>query len=323
MLSAEESMATGRGCPCCGGEEAFHWIQVPDRVEPGRDIYDLLRCPRCLHTWLGNRPAPEDMGYYYGPNYHRAVSHAGETSPRRWERQLAKIAQYKTGGAVLDIGCSSGGFLGHLKSGPWKLYGIEADVPTAERARTLTGAEVFAGDVLAADFPANSFDVVTCSDVLEHLYEPAEVLRRVHRWLKPGGIFYVLVPNILSWESRAFGTYWYGLDLPRHLHHFSAKSLAGLANSVGLRKRWLVTPAGSYVEHSTLMLVDGLARKVNPKRKPLDLSPQRGIAWRALRKGFRITLEAMYAKLAASCGASPSIQAVFQKDAGSAAAQAD
>ena len=84
-------------------------------------------------------------------------------------------------------------------------------------------------------FRRESFDVITCFDVLEHLYEPRQVMARVGEWLKPGGIFYVLVPNVDSAEARVFGSYWHGLELPRHLFHYSPASLKFLAESAGLR----------------------------------------------------------------------------------------
>ncbi len=74
---------------------------------------------------------------------------------------------------------------------------------TAERARATTGADVFVGDVVAAPFLRESFDVITCFDVLEHVYSPREFLAKVLEWLKPGGIFYAMMPNIDSWEARA------------------------------------------------------------------------------------------------------------------------
>ena len=70
----------------------------------------------------------------------------------------------------------------------------------------------------------------------EHLYEPRQVMARVGEWLKPGGIFYVLVPNVDSAEARLFGSYWHGLELPRHLFHYSPASLKFLAESAGLRE---------------------------------------------------------------------------------------
>jgi len=288
-------------------------MRVSDRSQDGTDVYELLRCPSCSHTWLGNPPAPEELGEFYGPDYHQAVGSTGEAGLKRWSRQLKVIAEFKSGGSILDIGCSSGGLLACLKDGPWRLHGIEASKSTAERARALTGAEIFAGDVADADFPPNSFDLITCSDVLEHLYNPRDVLRSVSKWLKPGGIFYVFVPNIMSWEARLFRGSWYGLDLPRHLHHFSARSLAHLASSAGLSQLQLVTPPGCYVEQSTAMLVDHLARKAGLNRPPLNLSARPNIAWRVVRKGLRLTVELLYSRVASACDAAPSLQAVYQK----------
>jgi SAM-dependent methyltransferase len=314
MISGvDERTILSKGCPCCGEPNSARWMRVPERSQSGTGYYDLVRCPSCLHVWLDNSPLPEEMSYYYGTNYHRAIGQAGEASAKRWKPQLQVISKYKTGGCILDIGCSSGGFLGLLKGGPWKLYGIEPSLPTAERARAMTGADVFAGNVEDAIFPPNSFDVITCSDVLEHLYEPREVFRSVASWLKPGGIFYVFVPNIKSWEARIFRSYWFGLDLPRHLHHYSAESLTGLAMSVGLRQVRMVTPPGRYVEHSAWILLDDLARRVGVSWTPSDLTAEPGIAWKVLRKAQRLSVGALYSAIASCCGAAPSLQGVFQK----------
>jgi len=220
-------------CPCCGRRNFRHWMSVPDLFFGGASNHDLLRCPACSHGWLGNPPKPEESSRYYDLRFHSAVARAGETSPSRWRFHLRVISEYKAGGPVLDVGCSSGAFLGYLRGRPWKLHGIEASQMAAERARARTGAEVFLGDVLEANLPLDKFDVITCMDVLEHLYEPRDVLQNIRKWLKPGGIFYVFVPNITSWETRIFRSHWYGLYLPRHVHHFSTKSLAEFATSVG------------------------------------------------------------------------------------------
>lgn len=310
-----EALRIGR-CPCCGGDRSTQLMSVPDRSQRGASSYALLQCPSCLHIWLGNRPTPEEMSQYYGATYHRDIGHSGETSPKRWAQHVQVLSKYKIGGSVLDIGCSSGGFLGYLRGGPWKLHGIEASQHAAERARARTGADVFAGDVLNAKFPPDSFDVITCMDVLEHVYEPREVLRNVCNWLKPGGMFYVFVPNIMSWEARIFRSYWYGLDLPRHVHHFTAQSLAELTRSVGLRQVSLATPAGCYLEESTWILCDDLARRAGLWWPSWDWIAKPGIAWRIVRKGLRLSVEALYSVVASRFGAAASLQAVFEKDAG-------
>jgi 2-polyprenyl-3-methyl-5-hydroxy-6-metoxy-1,4-benzoquinol methylase len=313
MSRVDGSSIRNPACPCCGGSSPLPWMKVEGQSQYGPTSYDLLRCASCQHTWLDNRPTVEEMTYYYSPSYHRVVGHAGETSPKRWERQCRVILKYKSGGNILDIGCSSGGFLASLRKGPWKLYGIELSAPTAERARAITGGDIFAGDVVDATFPHESFDVITCSDVMEHFYDPQEVFRRIYSWLKPGGIVYIFVPNIMSWEARIFRSHWFGLDLPRHLHHYSANSLSRFADTTGLRKVRMVTPPGCYLEESTFILLDALARRSGFRQTAMDVTAEAGIIRKVLRKGLRLSLEALYSKVASYCGAAPSLQAVFQK----------
>jgi len=71
-------------------------------------------------------------------------------------------------------------------------------VESAQRAQAESGAIAFVGDILDATFRPASFDVITRFHVFEHIYKPCVVLSKVFEWLKPGGIFYVLVPNINS-----------------------------------------------------------------------------------------------------------------------------
>src|SRR5208337_2096892 len=227
-------------CPVCGYTGAWEWLKAPDRFHGRRQLYTLVRCSNCALVWLSPPPRPEEMGEHYTDAYHQLISGAGETATYRWQDRRAALIQYRQGGSLLDLGCSSGSFLEFIKGEPWKLYGIEMSADCAKVAGEKSGAQVFVGDIVEAPFPPESFDVITCFDVLEHLYEPRQVMARVKEWLKPGGIFYVLVPNIDSAEARVFGSYWCGLELPRHLFYYSPASLRYLANSVGLREISLV-----------------------------------------------------------------------------------
>lgn len=63
-------------------------------------------------------------------------------------------------------------------------------------------------DVLAdaanLPFGNNIFDVVICSELLEHLYDPERVLREVMRVLKPNGIFLITVPFLVPYHADPF-----------------------------------------------------------------------------------------------------------------------
>ena len=206
-------------------------------------MYGLIRCAQCTCVWLLHPPALEEMSVHYSDDYHKAIVKAGEASAaNRWRHQHDLIARYKQGGTILDIGCSSGGFLSTMDKGKWELYGIEIAPEVAENARLATGAQIFTGEAMEAPFQPNSFDVITTFDVSEHVYEPRRFLSKVMEWLRPGGIYYVALPNIDSWESHIFGSYWYGLELPRHLFHFSPRSLSSVCSPWDSSKNYSKLP---------------------------------------------------------------------------------
>jgi 2-polyprenyl-3-methyl-5-hydroxy-6-metoxy-1,4-benzoquinol methylase len=103
---------------------------------------------------------------------------------------------------VLDLGCFCGG------SGRWlkqrfpdcEVIGIEmldkaAAVAAQAYDRVITGALEHV-DFAAEGLTAGSFDAIIAADVLEHIYNPWQVLQRVNPLLAPGGAIYVSLPNV-------------------------------------------------------------------------------------------------------------------------------
>jgi SAM-dependent methyltransferase len=310
----KEPTQSGPACPLCGNHEVSDLLRAPDRFHGRRELYRLASCSSCGSVWLASPPPPEEMGFHYGEEYHQAIMAAGEGSPfKRWRRQRERILRQKQSGAILDLGCSSGGFLKTMKGESWKLFGIEMEASTAEKARQATGAEVFVGDIVDAPFPAESFDVITCFDVLEHIYDPHQFLGKVWKWLKPGGIYFAMLPNIDCWEMRILGTYWYGLELPRHLFHFSPRSLRYIMKPFGFQEVELATPRISYLERSAGYVGSAILEKMGFSPEPQSRPRQPGIPERALRKAMRLTLVASFAQLASIAGSGPTIEAIFRK----------
>jgi 2-polyprenyl-3-methyl-5-hydroxy-6-metoxy-1,4-benzoquinol methylase len=299
-------------CPACGRSETVSWMRAPDRFHGEHEFYELVRCRACSLVWLGNAPAPDQIGKHYGVDYDRAIA-AGGSDPDHWSERRDILARYKTGGRILDLGCSAGGFLKSLDRSSWNLHGIEMSPAVARHAEATTGAKVFVGDVLDAPFSQNSFDAITCFHVFEHLYQPREVLARVEKWLKPGGIFFTMMPNIDSAGFGIFKSYWYALELPRHLYHFSPVSLSRLAQSVGLKELSLTTHRELFVENSVRYIVDDLYRSLGFPREPLARLPRRSFARRAVRKAVRLTILPVFSAAAALAGDGESIHAVFAK----------
>ncbi|HVN94215.1 MAG TPA: class I SAM-dependent methyltransferase [Terracidiphilus sp.] len=311
QLSAVAQVSTAQ-CIGCSNEQPEPFLAAPDRFHGRKHTYQLMRCPSCSLVWLKDPPAPESMGEHYGPDYDRWVAAAGD-APERWSGRVKTIARYRTGGTLLDLGCSSGGFLQAMKSPHWNLYGIEMSDVVARYAESVSGAKVFVGDILEAPFAPASFDVITCFHVFEHLYQPLAVLKKVAEWLKPGGIFYFMVPNIDSAGERIFRSYWYALELPRHLFHFSPRSLQKLAERSGLEQVSLEMHREIFFEKSIRYYLDDKLEHAGFSRAPLAKDRTPGILIRVVRKGFRLTILPVLGWIAALAGDGESIHAVLRK----------
>jgi SAM-dependent methyltransferase len=301
-------------CPICGQRGAQEWLRAPDRLHGRQEQYTLVRCPACSLVWLSHPPKPAEMHLHYTDAYHRLISTGGQNSPERWRDRKAALTQCKQSGTLLDLGCSSGSFLAFMRCESWKLYGVEMSAEGARTAEEQSKAQVFVGSILDAPFPRESFDVITCFDVLEHLYEPKQVMARVGEWLKPGGIFYVLVPNADSAEARVFGSYWHGLELPRHLFHYSPASLKFLAESAGLQEVSLKTRRNPAVGTSLRYVWDDVFDAVGIRRTPAAYRGEASLPWRAARKLVRMTVLRALLAMAPLVGGGESIHAIFRKE---------
>jgi len=85
----------------------------------------------------------------------------------------------------------------------------------------------------SAGFSREQFDLVTMWHVLEHVGYPLDTLARLRSWLRDDGLLAVCVPNIQSLQAQLFGRFWFHLDVPRHLVHFSPTTLQVVLGRAG------------------------------------------------------------------------------------------
>ena len=119
--------------------------------------------------------------------------------------------------AVLDVGCAVGFGTTILAEEAGAVRGLDAHAGVIEYAREHYGrpnVEYVAGDCLDYDCPAQSLDLVTAFEVIEHLEAPERFLEKCVQWLKPGGRLVLSTPNKLvhqllgiEWEfhEREYG----------------------------------------------------------------------------------------------------------------------
>lgn len=137
-------------------------------------------------------------------------------------------------GRLMDVGCGSGKFLQIGQQLGWDCFGLELDPEAVKTARQL-GLNVEEGSYeKLADYSAY-FDCIVCSHVLEHVYQPIDLLQRLYGALRPGGTLLLSAPNSMSDASSFFGPYWRGLEAPRHLAIPAAPFLRDYLRGIGFR----------------------------------------------------------------------------------------
>jgi methionine biosynthesis protein MetW len=139
------------------------------------------------------------------------------------------------GARVLDVGCASGHLaVALVAERACTVVGLEVDAAAAAEART-RGIEVREADVEREGLDAHGFDAVVFGDVLEHLRDPAGVLRQA----RAAPLAVVSLPNIAHWTARRallrgrFPQEDFGLFDRTHVRFFTRATAHALAREAG------------------------------------------------------------------------------------------
>lgn len=235
-------------CPLCGSTGAPVVLEAPDATPAGgRGLwFAVVRCDGCGLSYTNPRPNPATIGRFYPPDYrpHRRPRKMGEPRAARplLSRLLGRPCNERRGtlpwhgrGRLLDFGCGGGGFLKRMADQGWQVIGLDAAVGAVRQVQEELGLKALVGSLPHPELLPCSFDVVTMWHSLEHVHRPLAILREAYQLLVPGGKLVVAAPNIEGLPCRWFGPNWFGLDLPRHLTHFTPRTLDLMLRTAGFR----------------------------------------------------------------------------------------
>ncbi len=190
------------------------------------------------------RPTLASIGSYYESTDYISHHDTGKDMMSRiynWVRdyttqQKIKLLEKSIGhtGSLLDIGSGTGFFLSQAKDAGWKVTGTEPDVQARAASKDRVGEEVLES-IWDPVLGAKSYDAITMWHVLEHVHLLNETFDWVHKHLNPEGNLIIAVPNPESEDAKKFKEFWAAYDVPRHLYHFSKKSMIQLAEAHGFK----------------------------------------------------------------------------------------
>jgi len=191
----------------------------------------LLEYDASLHMYITTpKPSEEKLPSYYASEDY--ISHTdGKRSLFEKLYQIVKgitlsrkqklLTSYlPSKGSLLDIGAGTGDFLEYVSKRGWNASGVEP----SEKARELANKKNVSV-VSALPENSNGYDAITMWHVLEHVYHLEEQLKWLKNNLNREGVLFVAVPNFESFDASYYSTDWAAYDVPRHLYHFSKKSI--------------------------------------------------------------------------------------------------
>jgi 2-polyprenyl-3-methyl-5-hydroxy-6-metoxy-1,4-benzoquinol methylase len=222
-------------CPICGSGQSPR--PLCQALLADDDRFDLVECSVCRVRYLDPLPDRQHLADFYAPQYYGSD----------WYKQLGRGMAFARqelkrlpAGRLLDVGCGLGYFVeGIRRHSGWSVSGVEFSAEAVAHARGHLQLDVHQGELAECGFPPHSFDFIHVNNVLEHVRDPRGFLTEARRLLKPGGLFYLSVPNgvvdcrnLLEFERRQHRP---GRSKDGHLFFFPRTAMLELLDQAGFR----------------------------------------------------------------------------------------
>ena len=237
-------------CPICNGISFAPFITCIDYAV-SHETFHLIKCSDCELVITSPRPTTEQANRYYeSPSY---ISHSNKaqtlidniyvtarTFTLRWKMSIVdKYAAPSPQKHLLDFGTGVGEFLKLAKSNGWNVAGVEPSEIARQKASDLISKDITASLEEIAH-SKQTFDVVTAWHVIEHVHELNATIATLKNLLRENGTLIIAVPNYRSWDAHHYKENWAAYDVPRHLWHFSMKSMTRFLENHSLRLTGIV-----------------------------------------------------------------------------------
>ena len=182
-------------CIACGSSH------ISDHVVDFKKI-NIAKCSSCGFQFMNPQYSNAYLAEFYS-QYIDAKDFEGwnTTSLYVHDFYLSLCEKYIAPGKLLDIGCGNGHLMKAATDRSWSIQGYDIDKDTTEKVSSRLNIKVYSGDFLTTDL-GTDYDLITMHQVLEHLKNPDEYLKKVTALLKKDGYLFVAVPNIRSLSNR-------------------------------------------------------------------------------------------------------------------------
>jgi len=220
-------------CNICGNEDTRPVFNRSD----GSEVFE---CRNCGLAFIFPRPPAEDILQVYkneNIDFETLKNKFYDQEKTGGNKSVVKcISRFKKifGSCVLDIGCGPGFLLYEFKKAGAKETGLDISEAAVCFGRKELGLNIQSGTLENSSLPLASFDIVICSNLIEHIFDPAGFFSQVSRVLATDGILYISTPNYAS--AKEYGDKWPGFHKDfEHIFYFDKRSLTFALNHLGLK----------------------------------------------------------------------------------------
>ncbi len=181
----------------------------------------------------------KNLADQYTQDYFKELEKADQVEYPRNARILDLIQDYIKSGSLLDIGVGTGLFMEIAIQRGFEVSGLDvsdyAIKEVAKRLKIKSNKKLVVSELQSTTFPSQSFDVVNLRHSIEHVTDPAKLLKQVFRVLKPGGMVSIATPNGYGWHAKIYQNLWPQWSVPYHIQFFSKQSLKDIVDKAGFK----------------------------------------------------------------------------------------
>ena len=228
-----EFVSSAHACPVCEG----HDLRIVSHVGRHYQALTTAICTGCGLVQNYPLPSDEELANYYRKQYRSDYKSAYTPKKKHILRyanaamaRMKRLRPFLSSSEIklLDIGSGSGEFIYAAKLAGFDVTGIEPHEGYSNYTRETFDVPVLTANYQTAEVAEESVDVITLHHVLEHLRQPLEAILHMRRWLKPGGLIMIDVPDIEHTQHSPVNRFHYA-----HLYNFNHDTLKALLKKAG------------------------------------------------------------------------------------------
>ncbi len=214
----------------------------------------LVKCKSCGMVFCEPVPSVEELNAYY-KTYAYENNFYSPITKQRYLELLEVFEKYRKTNKILDIGCGNGFFLETAKEQGWDVYGTEYSEKAIEIIQQ-KGIKSIKGELNINDFNNDMFDVITSFEVIEHINNHIDEIKKIKTLLRVGGAFYITTPNFNSLSRYLLKEKWNIIGYPEHLAYFTSKTLNKLLTDNNFKKIYIKTTGFSISRYKQSKKID-------------------------------------------------------------------